>query len=339
MTVEHQVNADFERARRKAFWRSVLSWLTGRSNDLLPFEAVRTQLRAHVQSGRGFQEVPLDHIIGSVGRYRDFDSAFLPRQTKTRDRWLNINRAHYRDISLPAVELYQVGDVYFVRDGNHRVSVARERGQEYVDAEVTKVQAPAPIHSAEDVFDWLRRQDELDFLERTGLGELGEGARIELTLPGQYEKLLEHIDAHRWYLGIARGADVPYSEAVQSWYDRVYTPLVQAIRATDVLREFPGRTEADLYLWIIEHLWYLREAGVLREDQALEYVVRGYMEEYGRRPFTRLRRALRHGARQLVPPRRSDGGASTRASANEAATDTSAAEASSAETPAASTAP
>ena len=91
-------------------------------------------------------------------------------------------------------------------------------------------------------------------------------AQVLLTLPGQYERLLEHISVHRWFLGIERQREIAYPEAVGSWYDRVYMPIVEGIREAEMLREFPKRTEADLYLWLIEHLWYVRQAGELDEN-------------------------------------------------------------------------
>lgn len=276
------------------------SWLTRRSNDLLPFDEVRQRLRAHAQHDGGLRQVPISQIVGSVGRYRDFDRAFLPRQRQTKDRWLSIDRAYYNDVLLPPIEIYRLGETYFVKDGNHRVSVARERGQEFIDAHVIEVDAPAPITSAADLEEWIRHQDALDFLATTQLTQLRPGARIELTLPGQYEKLLEHIAVHRWYLGIERNREIPDHEAVASWYDRVYLPVVEIIRACDALREFPNRTEADLYLWIIERRWYLVQAGTLGEEHPLDELVRDYAEEFSERPTTRLAKAARRTARRLA---------------------------------------
>ncbi len=304
MGIDHLVHDDYERARRKAFWNRIRSWLTGRKNELLRFDEVREQLHVRVEHYSGLRTVPIDHIVGSVGRYRDFDRAFLPSQSYTRGRWLSVDRAHHREIRLPPVELYKLGETYFVKDGNHRISVAREHGQEFIDAYVIEVQAPAPITSLEDLEEWIRRQDALEFYERTQLAQLRPGARIELTLPGQYEKLLRHIDDHRWYLGIEQKREIPYSEAVASWYDHVYSPIVEIIRSEDILREFPGRTEADLYLWVIEHRWFLMQEGALDEDEPLDVVVRQYAEAFSERPIKRLRRAMRRRARRLARRRK-----------------------------------
>ena len=298
MSVDHLAQADYQNARRKAFWRRIGSFLTGRSNDLLPFDEVRQRLHANAQHYGGLQEVPIDQIVGSVGRYRDFDRAYLPREERNRDRWVNIDRTYYQSVTLPPVELYKLGETYFVKDGNHRVSVAREQGQDFIDAYVIEVDAAVPISSLTDLEAWIRHQDALDFLAKTRLTELRPDARVELTLPGQYEKLLEHIEVHRWYLGIESRREVPYAGAVASWYDHVYLPIVEIIRATDVLREFPNRTEADLYLWIVEHRWFLTQAGVLSEDHPLDEIVREYAHQFSERPLKRLAKAVRRVVRR-----------------------------------------
>lgn len=136
---------DFERARRRAFWRDLLSRLTRKDNNLLSFEQIRQGQLVTRRHYRGLQTVPLAKIVGSEGRYRDFDQAFFPRQSQTKERWLSINQAHYQEVSLPPVELYKVGRVYFVRDGNHRVSVARAHEQEFIDAYVIEIDLPGTM--------------------------------------------------------------------------------------------------------------------------------------------------------------------------------------------------
>jgi hypothetical protein len=300
MGLDHQVHADFEHARRKASWHSVIRRLTGRRSELLRFDEVRQQLRAQGRHDAGARPVLLDAIVGSVGRYRDFDTAFLPLQTQTKRRWLSIDRAHHEDLALPPVELYRLGETYFVKDGNHRVSVARERGQVYVDAVVIELHAPVPIGSLSELEDWIGQQEAVQFLSTTQLLDLRPQAQVMLTLPMQYERLLEHISVHRWFLGIEAQREVTYAEAVASWYDRVYLPIVEGIREASMLREFPKRTEADLYLWLIEHLWYLREAGELDENAAIDEAARSYADTFSPRATRRLVRAFRRGARRLA---------------------------------------
>ena len=138
------------------------------------------------------------------------------------------------------------------------------------------------MDSVEDLLDFIRDQDALGFYEATHIAELRPDARIELTLPGQYEKLLEHIATHQWYLGIEAKREIPYREAVASWYDRIYLPTVEAVRATGALRDFPHRSEADLYLWVTEHHWYLRQEA-LPKGRDLSELVTEYAEEHSER--------------------------------------------------------
>ncbi len=298
------VRGDYERARRKSFVRAIASWLRRSDNALLAFEDMRRGIHAQAQRDGGLREVQIDHIVGSVGRYRDFDRAFLPRQARTRDRWESVDRAHRERTEVPPIELYQIGGIYFVKDGNHRVSVARERGQAFIDAHVTQVTAPAPVDSVDDLLDFIRDRDALAFYETTDLLRLRPDARIELTLPGQYDKLLEHISTHRWYLGTQEKREISYPEAVASWYDRVYLPTVEAIRKTGALHDFPNRTEADLYLWTTEHHWYLHQAAH-PTGESLEAIVSDYAGENSERalrPLLRRARATLPGSGRKARP-------------------------------------
>jgi hypothetical protein len=282
---------DFDRAHFKAFWNAMLSLLTQQSNSLLPFDEVRKRLDIKGQHYAGLQQVPIERIVGSVNRYHDFDRAFLPRVTYTRDRWESIDKAHLRDEMLPPVELYKIGEIYFVKDGNHRVSVGREKGQAFIDAEVIELETNVPISRETDLNDLILAQEKAHFYETTKLNEKYPDCDIDLTLPGQFGRLLEHINVHRWYLGEQRGGEVPFEEAASSWFERVYQPLVHIIREGNILREFPGRTEADLYLWIIEHRQYLMEA--YKDEVSLEEAAKHFAQEFSQRPLARLKRLLR----------------------------------------------
>jgi len=254
MSFRHLANQDFERAHSRAFWRKIIARLTGESIDLLPFEEVRARLRIEGQRSIGLQQVAVDHIVGSLGRYHDFDRAFLPLQTRTRGRWVSIDQAHYEETPLPPVELYKLGDIYFVKDGNHRVSVARERGQIYVDAYVLEMDSPIPLSPSVKVDELEMEAAQVDFQRRTAL------AGIEAGAPEAYRRLLEHIDVHRWYLGEQRQAEVPYEEAAQSWFENVYRPLENILHEVGLDEAFPRVAAADLYLWVMEYQGYLRKA-------------------------------------------------------------------------------
>lgn len=300
MSYDQAASQDFERALVKGFWRKVVSWLKGDSNELLPFDEVRGRLPIRGQHYVGHKEVPIDRIVGSLGRYRDFDRAFLPTQTRTKDRWINIDKAHYSQALLPAVELFKMGEIYFVKDGNHRVSVARERGQEFIDAFVIEIDVPVPMTPDMAVNDLLLKQEFAEFVERTLIHKLRPEARLETALPGQYAKLLDHIAVHRWYLGEQRGAEVPYAEGVTSWYDNVYRPLIDTLREHNLFKEFPRVAETDLYIWVMEYQGYLREMyfnegapvkGSTRKEEAARQLAAHHPTRSMRKLVNALRRA------------------------------------------------
>lgn len=250
---------DFQRAYQKGFFRAIIKKITGKDTGLLSFDKIRRSLNIKAESDKGLREVEIDQIIGSLNRYQDFDESFLPRQTFTRSRWQEIDKALLRGEYLPPVDLYKIGDYYFVIDGNHRVSVAREKGQKYIDAHVRELKLPFEISGE---FNWqkiLLKQEKADFLEKTRLDQVRPDLSIDLTLAGQYHKLLEHIDVHRYYLSQNEHREISYEEAVLSWVNNIYMPMVQVIEEQNILDNFPDRTEADLYLWVIEHLAFIQQ--------------------------------------------------------------------------------
>lgn len=296
---------DFQEARFRAFLRDVWAALSGRPNRLLAWQDVKEQLRLSGQVYRGIQTVPLERIVGSVDRYRDFDRAFLPIQSHTVHRWRSISRAFYDDVGLPPVKLYQVGDAYFVLDGNHRVSVARDRGQEFIEAEVIEARTRVPVEASVDADDLEVLGEYADFLERTRLDELRPDQEIRFTIGGGYERLLEHIAVHRYFMGLEQGRFIPEEEAVCDWYDTLYMPLVRIIREQEILKHFPHRTETDLYLWIMDHQHFLREqfGPQVRPEEA----ARHFTEQYSAHLLRRLARWSRRLLRRLATFRHSTG--------------------------------
>ena len=244
---------DFRQARRQAERERLRARLAGRSAQLLSYEEVRRMLRARSSREVGLRDIPLDAIVGSVDRYTDFTRKFLPLRDSDEERWARVQTQVSKPAGLPPIEVYQVGDAYFVRDGNHRVSVARQMGATHIQAYVTRIETRVPLTPDVQPQDLILKAEYADFLERTHLDELRPDADLSVSVPGQYEKLLEHIEVHRYFMGLEQEREIPYQEAVAHWYDTVYLPVVRIIREQDLLRHFPGRTEADLYLWVSEH--------------------------------------------------------------------------------------
>jgi uncharacterized ParB-like nuclease family protein len=233
--------------------QDVLAQLSGRSDDLLSFDHVREQLHlSEPTQGATLQEIPVDKIVGSVGRYLDFNRAFLPRAQIDPGRWIHIERLHGK-IELPPIDVFQVGDVYFVQDGNHRVSVARSRKQKTIRAHVIEIPVRVPFGSDVSPDDLILKAGYAEFLEKTSLDRSCPEQQIELTRPGGYRSLLQHIEVHQFYMGLRSRHYPTLAEAAADWYRSVYLPVVDIICNSTILKQFPGRTVADLYLWIAEN--------------------------------------------------------------------------------------
>jgi hypothetical protein len=294
----------FMNARRKAFLGALLDLVRRQPNDLLKFEDVRVHLNIRGQHALGRQAVPLDSIIGSEGRSGDFDRRFYPRATVEAYRWSSIDRAMIKAVELPPVELYKIGDVYFVRDGNHRISVARQNGQAFIDAFVTELLVDVPLSPDFSIRDLLYKEEYSDFLEWTDLHQLRPDERIEFSELGGYLDLVRHINAHRFWLAQRRDDQISRDEAVTDWYDTVYTPIVQLIREHNMQRYFPGRTEADLYRWVMDQCEQLCAGDGAEPD--IEQAVRMYIERYAHADLAGSIANVLRGALQAIGWRQRD---------------------------------
>jgi hypothetical protein len=256
-----QARTDFQRARFKAFMNRLWATLSGKPTTLLSYDEIKGKLHIGGPIYRGVKTVQVEQIAGSLNRYHEFDRVFLPASDKLADRWQSINRAFYHEISMPPVVLYKVGEVYFVVDGHHRVSVAREQGQIYIEAEVRECATRVNLTPNLRLEDLEILGNKVNFLERTSLDALRPDANIETTIPDGFDRMLEHIAVHRYFMGIDLKRDISEEEAIAHWYDTVYSPVVKIIRETEILKEFPAKTEGDLYLWVQDHQRYLVEEG------------------------------------------------------------------------------
>jgi hypothetical protein len=291
---------NFQEARRKALLAALGDLLRGQSNEMLSLAEVRARLNVRGQRSLGRHAVPIDHIVGSEGRYSDFDRRFLPRSDMLRERWSSIDQARIRSIELPPVDLCKIGDIYFVRDGNHRISVARQQGIAYVDADIVELIVDIPLGPDLSVRDLLLMEEYSDFLEWTDLHALRPDERIEFSELGGYLDLVRHINAHRYYLGQQLQRDIDREEAVADWYDSVYMPIVRVIREQNMLAQFSGRTEADLYRWIMDHRWFMTERS--GADPGPEAAAAEYVALFGRKSLAgAVESALRGVLRKLLP--------------------------------------
>jgi hypothetical protein len=243
-------NRAWRHARHSAFVEELVASLTHRPVDLMSFGDVQQKLQLGDLHYQGLQDVPLDQIVGSVSRYTDFTRFYLPRQDHLQERWQHIEQLLARGRDLPPVELYKVGEVYFVRDGNHRVSVARQHGLSSLGAIVWEYDTLVPLKPDSDVDDLLCKTAHAAFVARTNLDHVRRGMQIELTQPGGYGDLLREIEAHQQIFSRIERRGLSNDEAVALWYDIRYAPIIELIRQRHILQHFPGLTETDLYLWL-----------------------------------------------------------------------------------------
>lgn len=245
---------DFRNARRAAMIATILAGIRGRENRLLAFEEVRKLLKLDSTSNKKYlTEIPLEAIVGSVNRYQDFTRDFLPKKDSTSERWARISQALLLNESLPPIDVFKVGDIYFVNDGNHRVSVARQMGNKVIHAYVTEIKTRVPIQPDEQIEDLIIKAELADFLDQTRLDISRPDADFTASAPEAYEKLLEHIAVHHYYLNINHKRAVPSEEAIPHWYDHHFLPTTQIIQESGLPREFPNKTLVDLYVWLLEH--------------------------------------------------------------------------------------
>jgi regulator of sigma D len=271
--------------RGRAFWEEILSLITRQQNELMNFDEVRSRLHLHEEHYLGIQDVPLDQIVGSVGRYRDFTATFLPKSNKMKERWSRVYAVAHSLEGPPPIELYKVGDAYFVRDGNHRVSVARQVGAQSIEAHVTELPTSVPLRPGMSNQELESAEAYANFLEKTGLGRaVPDHESIELTIPARYHELMGHIFMYQRILEQMEGNPVTTESVTAHWYDNVYLPAVKLIRKYNVMElskdNKTNRTEGDLYLWLMDHLMDLRrQYGDSSPTRKFSDAIKDYLSE------------------------------------------------------------
>jgi hypothetical protein len=285
-----QAENDFTKARNKALLSQIHHFINTDQNRLLSFSDVKDILKPKNQAYLGMQTVPIDHIVGSEGRYRDFTKFFLPRRDHLRVRWQRVDVASLKDITLPPIELYEIGGVYFVRDGNHRVSVARMQGVELIDAEVISLSSEIiidPTMTTEQLKEAVIALEKKTFYEKTDFGKLTGCGDLDFTMPGRYDVIYNHILVHKYFMNQDKDEEIPFSGALVSWYKDVYSPIIQIIQDEWLTLNFPGRSPSDLYVWIVKHWDFLKKKyGVYSISDA----ARDFSVKYGKKkgPFFRF---------------------------------------------------
>ena len=251
-----------------------------KSKDLVPFPEVRKRLRLFEEKYRGVQAIPVAAIVGSVDKSAQFDRTFRPRAAEQRERMRQIALA-FPDGDYPPITVFRVGDAYFVRDGHIRVATAKDKGIEFIDAEITELETEEAIAPDTDLVDVIHLEQHRRLLTETGLSAIQPDATFGLSLPVGYTKVRMSIAVHGYQLLQERGEMLSREEVAGDWYDRVYRPAIDALQRAGLIEAFSRSTEADLFLWVEERR---RSMFPERGDVEIEDVVREAGRAAGAKP-------------------------------------------------------
>ncbi len=295
MSISKQLAADdFNRARAKEIFFRLRKILAPTDYELLSLTEVKEIVRPKGETYRGVKTVPIDLIVGSEGRYKDFSKGFLPKHEYLRHRWTRVDSARLDNINLPTIRLYELGGVFFVRDGNHRVSVAKTQGVEMIDAEVSSLNSEIKLDSnvtRDGLMRTIVAYEKNRFYDKTRINEIIPGLDLTFTAPGRYDELLNHIEVHKYFLNEGQIEEIEFREAVVSWYENLFRPIIDTIVAEKTMQLFPGRTPEDLYMWIIKHWHLLKEQ--YGQRLTVPEAVRDFSSRFGKTPLAQFRDLVR----------------------------------------------
>ncbi len=245
---------DFVKARNKALFNEIQHFLSPEEVSLISLNDVKQLLKPTNETYVGMKVIPIEKIVGSEGRYNDFDNHFFPKSSHLRNRWQHVDEAALKDIILPPIKVYEISGLYFVRDGNHRVSVAKSRGTEFIDAEVVSLQSEIKLNNPENMQDIVKQiinYEKRLFYAETGFGDITDYWCLDFTRTGRYDVIYNHILTHKYYMNQGKEEEVSMEDAIMSWFNTVYLPIVTSVRKCHILHKFPKRTLADMYVWIV----------------------------------------------------------------------------------------
>jgi hypothetical protein len=286
--------SDFTRQRRREALARIAARLRAGPDDAattLPFEPVVSALGRRGERDLGIQSIPVGSIVGTVDRRPDsFDRSFRPRSPALRARWERIAAARRRGEAMPPIDVYRVGDLHFVNDGHHRVSVARAHGDTTIDARVREVSTELGADAGLVLRELPLKHHERMFFERVPLPQAMR-ARISLSNGFDYAGLAEGVEAWGFRAMQARGEFMTREQVAREWFEQEYAPVVEMLREADLIGE---QTETEAYARIVSlrylllrtHEWdedvleRLREelrGGAPREEDTLTHLMRGEM--------------------------------------------------------------
>ncbi len=270
--------SDFGRARRRQVAARLARRLRGEPGDvhlILPFDEVIEALGRRTERRIGLRTIPLDSIVGTVDRTREFDRSFRPTSRRVKRRWQRIAEAIRRGESMPPIDVYKIGDMYFVRDGHHRVSVARQLGLDVIEASVTEIETAVGADAGVRIRDLAMKSHQRLFFERVPLPP-ERRSRIVLSRGTWYAELAECVEAwgFRWIQ--ATGEFKAREEVARFWFEDDFEPIVRMLREADVAGNL---TDAEAYIRVVGLRYYL-----LRTHRWDDEILERLREELRRRP-------------------------------------------------------
>ncbi|MCK9168918.1 MAG: transcriptional regulator [Treponema sp.] len=251
-----QTEDDFSKARNKALFNEIQHFMAPDEASLISFTDIKSLLKPKNEIYMGMKTIPVSKIVGSEGRYKDFDNQFFPKRNFLKERWEHVDEAAIQSITLPPIKVYELAGLYFVRDGNHRVSVAKIRGTEFIDAEVVSLQSEIKLKPTDTLNGMIRQiifYEKRVFYTETNFGDITDFWRLDFSTAGQYDVVYNHILTHKYYLNMKRTDEISMEDAIVSWYTTVYSPIIDVIRKDHIMHYFKHHTESDLYVWIIKY--------------------------------------------------------------------------------------
>lgn len=254
--IQTQSESDFAKAKSKAFFNEIQHLLTPEEATLISLNDVKKLIKPQNETYVGMKTIPIEKVVGSEGRYQDFDNKFFPKSSHLKNRWQHVDEAAIQAIDLPPIKVYEISGLYFVRDGNHRVSVAKARGTEFIDAEVVSLQSEIVLKTPDNIADMVKQiinYEKRVFYSETNFGDITDYWCLDFSRTGRYDVIYNHILTHKYYLNQSSETEISMEDAILSWFNTVYMPLVSSIRQNKIMRYFPKRTLSDLYVWVVRY--------------------------------------------------------------------------------------
>ena len=236
-----QSEEDFTRAHNKAFINEIQHLLNPEEASLLSLNDVKQLIKPKNETYIGMKTIEVSKVVGSDGRYNDFDNRFFPKNSHLKNRWQHVDEAAINLVSLPPIKVYELAGLYFVRDGNHRVSVAKARGTEFIDAEVVSLQSEIVLKRPDNLKDVIRQiinYEKRSFYAETAFGDITDYWCLDFSTTGYYDIIYNHILTHKYYLNLHKTEEVSMEAAVISWFETVYFPIAVTIQKQKLMKVF-----------------------------------------------------------------------------------------------------